>query len=91
AKGKPLTSDVLAREAAAKLPADRSVENLQTFLKEIGERLDERRAEAKAARQERRDRIRGILRQVCATPDNRREKTPAQSARRKNFKDALPP
>lgn len=91
AKDKPLTSDVLAREAAAKLPADRSVENLQTFLKEIGERLDERRAEAKAARQERRDRVRDILRQVCATPDNRREKTPAQSARRKNFKDALSP
>ena len=91
--GQPLTSDALAREAAAKLPADRSIENLQSFLKEIGERLDERRAEIKTARQERRDRVCNILRQVCATTDRRCEKKPTRSANahRKNFKDALSP
>lgn len=91
--GQPLTSDALAREAAAKLPADRSIENLQSFLKEIGERLDERRAEIKTARQEHRDRVCNILRQVCATTDRRCEKKPTRSANahRKNFKDALSP
>lgn len=91
--GQPLTSDALAREAAAKLPADRSIENLQSFLKEIGERLDERRAEIKTARQEHRDRVCNILRQVCATTDCRCEKKPTRSANahRKNFKDALSP
>lgn len=91
--GQPLTSDALAREAAAKLPADRSIENLQSFLKEIGERLDERRAEIKTARQEHRDRVCNILRQVCATTDRRYEKKPTRSANahRKNFKDALSP
>ena len=91
--GQPLTSDALAREAAAKLPADRSIENLQSFLKGIGERLDERRAEIKTARQEHRDRVCNILRQVCATTDRRCEKKPTRSANahRKNFKDALSP
>ena len=91
--GQPLTSDALAREAAAKLPADRSIENLQSFLKEIGERLDERRAEIKTARQEHRDRVCNILRQVCTTTDRRCEKKPTRSANahRKNFKDALSP
>lgn len=91
--GQPLTSDALAREAAAKLPADRSIENLQSFLKGIGERLDERRAEIKTARQEHRDRVCNILRQVCATTDRRYEKKPTRSANahRKNFKDALSP
>lgn len=91
--GQPLTSNALAREAAAKLPADRSIENLQSFLKEIGERLDERRAEIKTARQEHRDRVCNILRQVCTTTDRRCEKKPTRSANahRKNFKDALSP